>query len=228
MSESGEDKIYFIVCGCISALGIVSFLILIHLTVTRYNLRARDWLVFLLACFPHPPTKKNQPYVVFFILNSELKARKREKEMMREREEAIAINTAASLDDFKAASKCNNEPGNKTNKRSSTWRLWLKVLPTAIAGFLILFSDVGVLTILTYVPSSTGTQAFLFFLLILSYSRRYFFFLLYFSFSLFLILFLFLFHPFPLLFLFLSLQFFSCILFPFLTNTIKQITAISL
>ena len=123
---------------------------------------------------------------------------------MREREEAIAINTAASLDDFKAT-KC-NEPGT-SKKRSSTWRLWLKVLPTTIAGFLILFSDVGVLTILTYVPSSTGKHFFFFVFF------RYFFSLL------FPFLFLFLFLPFPsyfsFLFPFLSLQFF-CIPFTFL------------
>jgi hypothetical protein len=130
LSEESENMYYFLSCATVSALGVVMAFILMNLPATSYQLLARDEYVSFL-CFVDVVRLCACAVACVFSWLSEFGSECRQ---IREELEDSGLHV-----------------------KVSKWELLKTVWPTTLAGGLILFADVAVVTTFTYFPSSLGT-----------------------------------------------------------------------
>ncbi|KAL6057858.1 hypothetical protein QOT17_015208 [Balamuthia mandrillaris] len=144
-TDQKDNDIFFIICASVSAVGILSFLILIHLTATRFLLTARDRRTLLCKqrqALQHKSAKMIQQSANVQRVNSD------------------GAKDAESQSPFSSL---------KLSEKVTTVSLLRSVWLTVLSGMLILFSDVGVITALTYMPSSMGKKDIALILLYINY-----------------------------------------------------------
>ncbi len=62
LSKDQENAYYFLSCATVSLIGVLSFLVLIHMRLTRYQLYARDWYYFSFPWYVDVPAHLNYIY----------------------------------------------------------------------------------------------------------------------------------------------------------------------